>query len=281
MILFPRFHLAEIEDQSWCPSWLRESSHSSLAQMWKTQSSKKGSPAEQACDIIFENIDDVSNFTFIDACAGAGGPTPLMEARLNQVLKAQGKAPAPFILTDLYPDLNAWKSIVKKSENISYFEKPIDATKAQRLAAPNRKEARTYNLCFHHFDDPAAKKVLRSAVEEADAFFIFEMTQRNFMALMNTSIVILSPLITTLIFFWNSPIHLIFTYLIPLVPLFYAVDGYVSCIRTRTPEETTALLKGQPDLDLSEWEFRSGERMVLPPFGNIYWYAGVKKGKRA
>ena len=170
MILFPRFHLMEIEDQSWCPSWLRESSHSSLAQMWKTQSSKRGSPAEQACDLIFENIDDVANFTFIDACAGAGGPTPLLEARLNQKLVAQGKASAPFILTDLYPDLNAWKSIVKKSKNITYYEHPVDATKAQRLAAPGRKECRTFNLCFHHFDDPAAKKVLRSAVQEADAF---------------------------------------------------------------------------------------------------------------
>lgn len=106
------------------------------------------------------------------------------------------------------------------------------------------------------------------------------MTQRNFVALMNTSIVILSPLITTLIFFWNSPIHLLFTYLIPLVPLFYAVDGYVSCIRTRTPDETSALLTSQSDLDLSDWEFRSGERMVLPPFGNLYWYMGVNKNRK-
>ena len=169
MILFPRFHLIEIEDQSWCPSWLRESSHSSLAQMWKTQWSKKGSPASQACDLIFENLDDVTNFTFVDACAGTGGPTPLVEARLNQALRSQGEAPAPFILTDLYPDLNAWNSIVRKSENISYIEEPVDATKARRLAAPGRKECRTFNLCFHHFDDPAAKAVLRSAVQEADA----------------------------------------------------------------------------------------------------------------
>ena len=170
MILFPRFHLMEIEDQSWCPNWLRESSHSSLAQMWKTESSKNGSPASQACDLIFENLDDVANFTFVDACAGAGGPTPLMEERLNRKLRSQGKAAAPFILTDLYPDLNAWKPIVKKSQNISYIETPIDATKARRLAAPSRKECRTFNLCFHHFDDPAAKAVLRSAVQEADAF---------------------------------------------------------------------------------------------------------------
>lgn len=74
--------------------------------------------------------------------------------------------------------------------------------------------------------------------------------------------------------------HLLFTYLIPLVPLFYAVDGYVSCIRTRTPKEIDALLAREPGLDLSEWEFKSGERLVLPPFGYLYWYVGVKKTKR-
>lgn len=170
MILFPRFHLAEVEDQSWCPSWLREHSHSALAQMWKTNASAKGSPAAQACDLLIENLPDASSFTFIDSCAGAGGPTPQLEARLNEKLAAQGKAPVQFILTDLYPHLSAWKSIVKKSDNISYIEEPVDATVAKKLAGPGEKECRIFNLCFHHFDDPAAGAVLRGAVESADAF---------------------------------------------------------------------------------------------------------------
>ena len=93
-----------------------------------------------------------------------------MEERLNRKLRSQGKAAVPFILTDLYPDVKAWNCIVKKSENITYVETPIDATRARRLAAKGMKECRTFNLCFHHFDDPAAKAVLRSAVQEADAF---------------------------------------------------------------------------------------------------------------
>lgn len=280
MVLLPRFQLAEIEDQSWCPNWLREHSHSALAQMWRTNASDKGSPAAQACDLLIENIPDISSFTFIDACAGAGGPTPILEARLNEKLKAQEKDPVKFILTDLYPHLSAWEKIVKRSDNISYIADSVDATTAMKLAGPNEKECRIFNLCYHHFDDPLAGKVLRRAIESADAFVIYEMTYRNFSAFMNTSIVILSPFITTLLWFWNSPMHLLFTYLIPLVPLFYAVDGYVSCIRTRTPKEIDALLAREPGLDLSEWEFKSGERLVLPPFGYLYWYVGVKKTKR-
>lgn len=73
--------------------------------------------------------------------------------------------------------------------------------------------------------------------------------------------------------------HLFFTYLIPLVPLFFAIDGYVSCIRGRTPEELDDLLKSQKDLDLSGWKFKSGEKMVLPRFGITHWYIGVKGSK--
>ena len=80
---------------------------------------------------------------------------------------------------------------------------------------------------------------------------------------------------------YKRQLHLFFTYLIPIVPLFYAIDGYVSCIRGRTPNETFDLLRRQPDLDLSGWEFKSAEQVVLPPFGTLYWYSGVKKDAKS
>ena len=103
------------------------------------------------------------------------------------------------------------------------------------------------------------------------------MTHRTLTAFLNTTFIVLSPFLTTLLWFRNSPLHLLFTYLIPLVPLFFAVDGYVSCIRGRTPAEIRKLLNRHPDLDLSGWDFKDGEQMVLPPFGVMYWYMGVKR----
>jgi hypothetical protein len=171
MILFPRFQLIEIEDQPWCPSWLREYSHAALAQMWQTTGANRtSSTAAQACDVLLENIPNPSSFTFIDACAGAGGPTPILEKVLNQKLRAQGDDTVRFILTDLYPDLEAWEKIVKHSENISFVRQPVDATKTSKYAESGKKECRIFNLCFHHFDDDAAGKVLRSAVQSSDAF---------------------------------------------------------------------------------------------------------------
>ncbi|KAG8404921.1 hypothetical protein J3459_022375 [Metarhizium acridum] len=285
MTLLPRFQLFEIEDMPWCPSWLREYSHRSLHQMWNTVGpGKKSSTAAQACDIIVSKLPSKpSAYTFVDACAGAGGPTPMLESNLNALLPATGGKPVRFLLADLYPDWAAWKKITSASENISYMDKPVDATTTTRYVDDNTLECRLFNLCFHHFDDDQAAKVLQSSVEGSDAFVILEMTQRSMPALMNTSIVILSPIITTLLWFWWSPLHILFTYIIPIVPLFFAWDGYVSCIRTRSGKEIRALIAEQEQrgLDVSDWTFHHGETKVLPPFGNLYWFMGVRKRNHA
>lgn len=112
---------------------------------------------------------------------------------------------------------------------------------------------------------------------------IFELTQRNIPALLNTSVVVLSPFVCTLLWFWWSPLHLILTYLIPVVPLFFAWDGYVSCLRTRTPAEIGELIlreEAMGKLDTTDWSFHSGVTKVLPPFGNLYWFIGTKKAQR-
>ena len=172
-VLFPRLHLAEVEDQSWCPSWLREHSHKALVRTWRVSLSNRGSPAVQASKILVDQLGGIKNatkYTFIDVCAGSGGPTPLIEQRVNEQLRSAGLDCVRFVLTDLWPDIKAWKGIASRSENISYIEQPIDAIKGVRLSGPEGKECRMFNLSFHHFDDPAAEKVLASAVESADAF---------------------------------------------------------------------------------------------------------------
>ncbi|KAL9087670.1 MAG: hypothetical protein Q9165_006594 [Trypethelium subeluteriae] len=249
--------------------------------MWQTSNTANGSPATQASALLLRALGGPKNaaqFTFIDACAGSGGPTPLLEPAVNAKLTDKGHPPVEFILTDLRPDMEAWEGITKRSDHISFIREPIDATRPQRLARPGTKECRLFHLCFHHFDDPAAEQVLASAVQSTDAFMIFEMTHRTLPSLLNTTIVILSCLITTIFDFYWSPMHLLCTYIIPIVPLFYAIDGYVSCARGRTAEEISALLQcQQPSLNLDGWEFKSGEQTALLPFGKMYWYSGVKK----
>ena len=172
-VLFPRLHLAEIEDQSWCPSWLREHTHKALVRTWRMSVSARGSAAVQACRILLGQLggpSKASQYTFVDCCAGAGGPTPLIEQHMNEELKTAGLSGVTFVLADLWPDVKVWKEIADRSENITYIEQPTDAIRGKRLVTPDRKECRMFNLSFHHFDDGAAQKVLNAAVESADAF---------------------------------------------------------------------------------------------------------------
>ncbi|KAI8685635.1 hypothetical protein NCS55_00236400 [Fusarium keratoplasticum] len=278
VVILPRFHLIEIEDYSWCPIWLREYAHRSLAAVWSTVGfNRTTSTAAQMCDVITANLPGhPSEYHFVDACAGAGGPTPIFEEVLNERMASEGKPPIEFLLTDLFPDLDAWKAITAKSDHISYVEKPVDATKASRYAARDKKELRIFSMCFHHFDDAGARKVLRSCIEESDAFMIFELTHRTPSSLITTTFVILSPFVTTLLWWWWSPMHLFFTYIIPVVPLFFVINGYVSCLRGRTPEEMFKLIQAE-GIDTTGWRFTNGETRVLPPFGTIYHFIGTKE----
>ncbi len=57
-------------------------------------------------------------------------------------------------------------------------------------------------------------------------------------------------------------------------------DGFMSAIRTRTPEEVEHLLQTcGTDLDVQEWEVRSGKVLFLWPFGYLHWIVGLKKQK--
>ncbi|PLB47431.1 hypothetical protein P170DRAFT_240868 [Aspergillus steynii IBT 23096] len=278
MILFPRFHLFEIGDQPWCPAWLIAYIQSYLTRVWNLHIPpfSKTSPAGVAADIIIENLPDPSSFTFVDLCSGAGGPSSTIESILHAQSKVQGKRSPRFILTDLHPHLTEWTAVAKRQENVDYVSESVDATKCRRIDPGNRKECRMFNLCFHHFDDEPAKAVLRSAVESGDSFIIFELAQRNFTSLLNIPVMILFPFFHTITRYWKSPLHLYFTYLVPLLSFAVSFDGLISTMRCRTPEEIQTLLH-QPDLDISGWEFKSGSRMVFWPFVNIYWYVGVKR----
>ncbi|GIJ92396.1 hypothetical protein Asppvi_011378 [Aspergillus pseudoviridinutans] len=172
MVLFPRYHLIEVGDQAWCPGWLLAYLQSYLTEIWSLHipGFSKTSPAGVACNIINRNLPDASSFTFVDLCAGAGGPIPVLDSALNKNLQAEGDGPSLFILSDLHPRLEEWQAIAKSHDNISYIKEPLDATKCERVAPPGRKECRIFNLCFHHFQDDEASAILGSALDSADAF---------------------------------------------------------------------------------------------------------------
>jgi salicylate hydroxylase len=120
--------------------------------------------------VVEEHLQDLSSYKILDICAGAGGPTPVLESEINSKLESEGKKPVQFILSDLYPHHEEWSRISKKQQNVTYIEKPVDARAAPRFAAKGMKECRIFNICFHHFGDEDAAGILKNNIESADAF---------------------------------------------------------------------------------------------------------------
>lgn len=87
-------------------------------------------------------------------------------------------------------------------------------------------------------------------------------------------------MLCTPFYFLDSPAHLFFTYLVPIVPFVWVFDGYISCLRTRTPAEIQALLQRRVSEDkLDNWTFKSGQDCHTWPFGWLYWIIATKNGR--
>ncbi|KAK8120672.1 hypothetical protein PG999_004792 [Apiospora kogelbergensis] len=94
--LVPRMHLFEIDDQPWFPSYLRGLVQEGLHHAWTTSLPlifPQGSPASVVARTLQQVLGrgNVSRYTYIDFCAGAGGPTPVIERTLNAALAQQSE----------------------------------------------------------------------------------------------------------------------------------------------------------------------------------------------
>jgi hypothetical protein len=199
-LICSRVHFFEINDQPWFPQYLREKVQSCLTLCWtfRVPILQKVSPAQLVSHTLLRTLADrVTNYTYVDFCAGAGGPTPFIEKDLNAKLcspvtsysippntKAEHlarRSPMPitpdisavkFILTDLHPHIPEWTEASKRTDNLSFVCEPVDASNAPAdLSGQNGKKIfRLYNLAFHHFDNDLGKAILRNTIETTDGF---------------------------------------------------------------------------------------------------------------
>ncbi|EXJ87019.1 hypothetical protein A1O3_03976 [Capronia epimyces CBS 606.96] len=282
-VFLPRRHYFEVNDQPWFPQTLREKVQDYLTLGWinRLPILQPTSPAALVSRVLSTVLGPrVSDYVYVDFASGAGGPTPYIESHLNQELRDAGKEDVKFVLTDISPHVSAWTAIAKKSQNINYIAQSVDATNAPSAdtllkdvpGVQGKKIMRLFSLSFHHFDDDLAAKVLENTIETADGFCIFELQSRHLTSFVLVSLLWPLAMLITPFYFWNSPWHLFFTYLVPIVPFIWVYDGYISCLRTRTPEEVEALLRSRSSTEkLAGWKFISGQTRHTWPIGWLYW----------
>jgi hypothetical protein len=120
---------------------------------------------------------------------------------------------------------------------------------------------RTIFTSFHHFSPGEAASLLRDAVAAGQPIGIFEVARRSPSAVaLMFPWALLALLYTPMVrpFRWS---RLLWTYLLPVIPLVLLFDGIVSCLRSYRPEE---LLEIARESGQSEYGWQAGELSGAP-----------------
>ena len=252
-----RLHLFEFEDLNWFPDFLRNYGTDFLqylanrTKMWKP-----------AIPIIKECLDKEDNDQIIDLASGGGGGLIYLNEELRKT-----NPDLKVLLTDYYPNLSAFKYTKKQADNFEYMESSVDA----RNVPSTLMGLRTQFLSFHHFKNHDAIKILQNAVDSDSSIAIFEAQERSVSSIIA---MLFSPLTVWLVTPFIRPFkfgRIIFTYIIPIVPLFVLWDGIVSSLRTYSLKEMQEMIQELENKASFHWEtgrIKSGPGVVLYLIGN-------------
>lgn len=235
-----RIHLFEFEDAPWFPSFLRNYGTDFLQFL-----ATKTKMYQNIIPILEKGIEKSKTHQIIDLASGGGGGL----IGLNPILRKRNPN-LKIVLTDFYPNLNAFKHIKNQHPNINYCPNPVDA----RNVPLEFVGLRTQFLSFHHFKPTDAQKIIQNAIDSNNSIAIFEAQERSFSSILGMILSPISVLITTPFIKPFNFLRLFFTYIIPIVPLFVCWDGIISCFRTYSIQEMQDIIEKLDQKDRYEWE---------------------------
>lgn len=200
--------------------------------------------------LIYKALKYSETQNIVDLCSGSGGPM----YKLYEILKDKYEIKnLSLIFTDLYPDFKlAYKINYSKSSQLTYITQPVNATDID----PSLKGVRTIVSSFHHMKPEIARHILEDAKQNRQPICIFEISDNSAPYLIRWIGLPINFLMTFFITPLARPLtwqQLIFTYLIPIIPLCFAWDGAVSNARTYSIGDLDILLDGL-ESDFYKWE---------------------------
>ena len=240
-----RIQLFEFEDLSWFPNGIRICMTRYIVTIHKILGT-----APILADLVKKALHKNPSNQIVDLCSGSGGPMPDV---LDIITSEENYKDTHLILTDLYPNGKAASKINQKvDDRIRYRTEPLDASNV----GEDLPGLRTMICSMHHMPPRIAKGILKDAKDSGQPICIYEISDNSFpkwlwwIAIPTNIIMVLllTPFIRPMSF--NQ---LIFTYIIPILPLAIAWDGAVSNARTYTLEDMDILLEGLEGPDYT-WE---------------------------
>ena len=249
-----RVHIFELADLPWYPRVLADAGTAYL----RTLQAKIGI-ARFLVPLARRGLAHSSTARIVDLCAGGGGPTPDVVAALDERPE--------LLLTDLHPNRASLEDLV--TDGVSVHPTPVDA----RAVPAELTGMRTIFNALHHLQPDDARAVLRDAQAANQPIFVAELSERGFLTLtlgsafIPLTVLLLMPLVRPVRLSW-----LLLTYLLPILPLTIAWDGWVSHWRTYSLAEQEALVA---PLQREGWTWEMGQEKAGP--GRITWLLGYPR----
>lgn len=247
-----RKHLFEFEDQTWFPRFLRNYLTDFLQFISNRFNVYKSIKPE-----LIEALIETNQNSIIDLASGGGG------GLISLVKEMKNELPELTVtLTDFYPNLVAFKQTVQQDKTFTFVADPVDA----RQVPDHLNGFRTQFLSLHHFKESDAIQIIQNAVDAKQGIAFFEGQERN---LKSVVAMLFSPINVLLMTPFICPFsvgRIVFTYLIPLVPLFVLLDGILSALRTYTVSEMEELVTHVNNSESYTWKIgkkQSGPTSVL------------------
>jgi hypothetical protein len=229
-----RWHLFEFNDQHWLPEPLRRAMTDYLRTVIELA---------RGFDVLAPRIASALRASgqshVVDLCSGGAGPY----AHLAPAIAAETGQPVRVTLTDLHPNEAAYARLRQRlGETVAYAPRPVDA----RAVPEELRGVRTIFDGLHHFRPAEARAVLADAARAGAPIVVAEAMQRSVAGVLQALFVPLLVLLVTPLVRPFSLTRLLFTYLVPVLPLLITWDAIVSALRCYRVEELRALSEGLP-----------------------------------
>lgn len=246
-----RIQLFEFEDFDWFPSSIRACMTNLIVQLQKIM----GIDAVLA-SLIAKTVKDLKVSQIVDLGSGSGGVMPHV---IKQLHTNKDLGTVKLMMTDLYPNPEMVKKYGHGKDGlIGYSENSVDARKI--ASAP--EGLKTMINSFHHMRPKDARKILESAEKNKQPLLIYEMAENTIPLLVWWFLLPISLIVLIIMVLFMTPSlkpltwrQIIFTYLIPIIPVCYAWDGQASLPRMYTFKDLDILLQG---LGSEEYKWKKG-----------------------
>lgn len=236
-----RIHAFEFGDLNWYPKKLEN-----YATDYLQFASDTFDIYKCVVPVLKKGLESSATNTIVDIASGSGGGL----LKIAENLKP-GIPHLKIILSDYYPNIAAFKRTkAQQPDTFEYVEEPVNA-----LDVPKQlKGFRTQFNSLHHFRPKDAKAILQNAIDNDQPIGVFEAHQRN---IKNLVWMLLSPVMVLLMTPFIKPFRwdrILFTYLIPVLPLVILWDGAISVLRTYTVTELKQMILELRNKERFNWE---------------------------